>query len=55
MKIISFILAITGISNIIVGYLVATDKIKPSKQIQVINYIIIGILLFGNALHAFFE
>lgn len=53
MRILGIIFAVTGVVNLVMGYYVTTDKKKPSKMTQVINYIIITLLLFSSAINAF--
>jgi hypothetical protein len=53
MKTWGIILVIIALGNLILAYLVATDKIKPRKSTQIFYYIIVSMSLFTSALRAF--
>jgi hypothetical protein len=53
MKIWGIILVIIALGNLSLAYLVAIDKIKPSKSTQIHYYIIVSISLLGYALREF--
>lgn len=53
MKIWGIILVIIALGNLSLAYLVAIDKIKPSKSTQIHYYIIASISLLGYALREF--
>ena len=55
LKILALFFAILGGANIIMGYLVATDKKKPSKTAQVINYMLIAMFLLGYAVTVYYR
>ncbi|MDF2546175.1 MAG: hypothetical protein K0R93_1073 [Anaerosolibacter sp.] len=49
MEILRIMLIITALANLILAYLAAIDKIKPTKSTQILYYIIAALSLLGLA------